>query len=99
MLLVSLSSGPRAQAQSPACVPGEGGGCIYIQCHKGQGERGGRGSIAIESEGRTMERFLHTIAFREAFADVLLSLWLRRQLRFEHAKGWMDGVRSHQGGQ
>ena len=46
-----------------------------------------------------MERFLHTIAFREAFADVLLSLWLRRQLRFEHAKGWMDGVRSHQGGQ
>ena len=50
MLLVSLSSGPRAQAQSPACVPGEGGGCIYIQCHKGQGERG-RGSIAIEKGG------------------------------------------------
>ena len=46
-----------------------------------------------------MERFLHTIAFREAFADVLLSLWLCRQLGLEHAKGWMDGVGSHQGGQ
>ena len=56
MLLVSLSSGPRAQAQSPACVPGEGGGCIYIQCHKGQGERG-RGSIAIESEGELWKGF------------------------------------------
>ena len=77
-----------------------GGGRLHLHTvpQRARGE-GGRGSIAIESEGRTMERFLHTIAFREAFADVLLSLWLRRQLRFEHAKGWMDGVRSHQGGQ
>ena len=89
---------PGRKPNPPHVSPGRGGGCIYIQCHKGQGERGG-GSIAIEKGGRTMERFLHTIAFREAFADVLLSLWLRRQLRFEHAKGWMDGVRSHQGGQ
>ena len=42
VLLVSLSSGPWAQAQSPACVPGDRGACIYIQCHKGQGERVGQ---------------------------------------------------------
>ena len=98
MLLVSLSSGPRAQAQSPACVPGEGGRLhLHTVPQRARGE--GEGQHCHRKGGRTMERFLHTIAFREAFADVLLSLWLRRQLRFEHAKGWMDGVRSHQGGQ
>ena len=89
---------PRRKPNPPHVSPGRGEAAFTYSATKGKG-RGGRGSIAIESEGKTMERFLHTIAFREAFADVLLSLWLRRQLRFEHAKGWMDGVRSHQGGQ
>ena len=54
MLLVSLSSGPRAQAQSPACVPGEGG---RLHLHTVPQRARGEGGAAIERVGRTTERF------------------------------------------